>query len=178
VDDPLAGETINGGEYYPANFDKPNILSLVGNYRFTQRFSVSLTSIYSTGRPLTMPVGTFNMGGAPRVLYSERNEFRIPDFFRTDLSMTLEGSHNLKQKFHTSWTVGVYNLTGRTTLIRYTLFWKMVRSTGTSFRSLPYLFHSFHLTFVFSEKVDHHIIACIFFVSLQKALCAAFFRGQ
>ncbi|HSF45850.1 MAG TPA: TonB-dependent receptor, partial [Chitinophagaceae bacterium] len=113
VDDPLAGETINKGEYYPANFDKPNILSLVGNYRFTQRFSVSLTSIYSTGRPLTMPVGTFNMGGAPRVLYSERNEFRIPDFFRTDISMTLEGSHNVKQKLHTSWTVGVYNLTGR-----------------------------------------------------------------
>lgn len=113
VDDPLAGETINRGEYYPANFDKPNIVSLVANYRLTQRFSMSLTSIYSTGRPLTMPVGTFNMGGAPRVLYSDRNEFRIPDFFRTDFSMTLEGSHNVKQKFHTSWTVGVYNLTGR-----------------------------------------------------------------
>jgi CarboxypepD_reg-like domain/TonB-dependent Receptor Plug Domain len=113
VDDPVAGENINGGEYYPANFDKPHIASFVGNYRFTQRFSISLTSIYSTGRPLTMPVGTFNMGGAQRVLYSDRNEFRIPDFFRTDFSMTLEGSHNVKQKLHTSWTVGVYNLTGR-----------------------------------------------------------------
>ncbi len=113
VDDPLAGETINNGDEYPANYDKPNIISLVGNYRFSQRFSISLTSTYSTGRPITLPVGTFNMGGAPRVLYSERNAYRIPDFFRTDVSMTLEGNHNLKQKLHTSWTAGVYNVTGR-----------------------------------------------------------------
>jgi outer membrane receptor protein involved in Fe transport len=53
------------------------------------------------------------MGGAQRVLYSDRNAYRIPDFFRTDLSFTFEGNHNLKQKLHTSWTLGVYNLTGR-----------------------------------------------------------------
>jgi hypothetical protein len=113
VDDPLAGETINNGNEYPANYDKPNNVSLVANYRFSQRFSISMTSTYSTGRPITLPVGTFNMGGAPRVLYSERNAYRIPDFFRTDVSMTLEGNHNLKQKLHTSWTAGVYNVTGR-----------------------------------------------------------------
>lgn len=113
VDDPNAGETINNGDEYPANYDKPNIISVVANYRFNQRFSISLTSTYSTGRPITLPVGTFNMGGAPRVLYSERNAYRIPDFFRTDISMTLEGNHNIKQKLHTSWTAGVYNVTGR-----------------------------------------------------------------
>lgn len=113
VDDPLAGETINKGEYYPANYDKPHIVNLVGNYRFTQRFSVSLSSTYSTGRPITLPIGSFQMGGGPRVYYSERNAYRIPDFFRTDLSVTIEGNHNLKQKLHSSWTFGVYNLTGR-----------------------------------------------------------------
>jgi hypothetical protein len=113
ANDSTAGETINRGEYYPANFDKPHIASLVANYKFTQRFSVSITSTYSTGRPITLPVGTFYMAGAQRVLYSDRNAYRIPDFFRTDLSMTLEGNHNIKQKFHTSWTLGVYNLTGR-----------------------------------------------------------------
>ena len=113
VDDPDAGETINKGEYYPANFDKPNVVSLVSNYRFSQRFSISMTSTYSTGRPITMPIGTFNMGGSPRVYYSERNAYRIPDFFRTDLSMTLEGNHKLKQKVHNSWTFGIYNITGR-----------------------------------------------------------------
>ncbi|MEN9744810.1 MAG: hypothetical protein RL640_648 [Bacteroidota bacterium] len=113
VDDPIAGETINGGNFYPANFDKPHIASLVGNYRFTQRFSISLTSTYSTGRPITYPIGVFNMGGAQRVLYSERNAFRIPDFFRTDFSVILENNHKVTQKVHGSWTFGVYNIMGR-----------------------------------------------------------------
>jgi len=113
VDDPIAGETINGGNFYPANFDKPHIASLVGNYRFTQRFSISLTSTYSTGRPITYPIGVFNMGGAQRVLYSERYAFRIPDFFRTDFSVILENNHKVTQKVHGSWTFGVYNIMGR-----------------------------------------------------------------
>lgn len=113
VDDPIAGEVINGGSYYPANFDKPHIASLVANYRFNQRVSLSLTSTYSTGRPVTYPIGVFTMGGSSRVYYSERNAFRIPDFFRTDASMLIENSHNLRKKVHTSWTFGVYNITGR-----------------------------------------------------------------
>jgi hypothetical protein len=53
------------------------------------------------------------MGGAQRVYYSERNAFRIPNFFRTDLSMILENNHKLTQKLHGSWTFGIYNVTGR-----------------------------------------------------------------
>lgn len=113
ANDSLAGEIINNGNYYPANFDKPHIINMVSNYKVSQRFSVSLTSTYSTGRPVTLPIGSFVYGGSPRVYYSDRNAFRIPDFFRTDFSMTLEGNHNLKQKLHTSWTFGVYNITGR-----------------------------------------------------------------
>ncbi|MCE2757633.1 MAG: TonB-dependent receptor, partial [Chitinophagaceae bacterium] len=72
-----------------------------------------LTSTYSTGRPITYPIGVFNMGGAQRVLYSERNAFRIPDFFRTDFSVILENNHKVTQKVHGSWTFGVYNIMGR-----------------------------------------------------------------
>jgi len=113
VDDPIAGETINKGNFYPANFDKPHIASVVANYRFSQRVSVSLTSSYSTGRPVTYPLGVFYMGGAQRVYYSERNAFRIPDFFRTDVSMIIENNHRLTQLFHGAWSFGVYNITGR-----------------------------------------------------------------
>ena len=38
--DPLAGEVINDGNWYPASFDKPHIASLVANYKFTQRVSL------------------------------------------------------------------------------------------------------------------------------------------
>jgi hypothetical protein len=46
-------------------------------------------------------------------MYSERNAYRIPDYFRTDFSMNIDGNHKVHQKTHNSWTIGVYNLTGR-----------------------------------------------------------------
>lgn len=111
--DPLAGELINGGEYYPANFDQPHNISFTGNYKISHRFSLSLNTTYSTGRPITLPIGVFDYEGAPRVMYSDRNAYRIPDYFRTDFSMNIEGNHKLKQKTHNFWTIGIYNLTGR-----------------------------------------------------------------
>lgn len=113
MDDPSAGEVINRGEFYPASYDKPHDFTLVGNFRFSHRFSVSLTSTYSTGRPITLPIGRFYYGGSQRALYADRNSYRIPDYFRTDFSMNLEGNHKVKQKTHNSWTFGFYNLTGR-----------------------------------------------------------------
>ncbi len=112
-DDPLAGETINGGDYYPSNFDQPHSLAVVGNYRFSHRFSVSSNVNYSTGRPITLPIGIFDYEGAQRVLYSGRNEYRIPDYFRIDVSMNIEGNHKVHQLTHNSWTIGVYNLFAR-----------------------------------------------------------------
>jgi len=112
-DDPLAGQTINNGNYYPANFDRPNNVNFIGNYKFSHRFSISLDANYSTGRPITLPVAIYYLAGSERVFYSERNQYRIPDYFRTDFSMNIEGNHKIKKFKHSSWTIGVYNLTGR-----------------------------------------------------------------
>ncbi|HEY4875165.1 MAG TPA: TonB-dependent receptor [Puia sp.] len=112
-DDPLAGQTINNGNYYPADFDKPHNVNFIGNYRFSHRFSISLDAVYSTGRPITLPVAVYYLAGAERVFYSERNQYRVPDYFRTDLSLNIEGNHKVKKFKHSSWTLGVYNLTGR-----------------------------------------------------------------
>ncbi len=112
-DDPLGGELINGGRFYPANYDKPNDLNLIGNYKFSHRFSISLNTLYSTGRPITVPIGKFIYAGSERPLYGDRNTYRIPDYFRMDLSMNIEGNHKIHQRIHDSWTLGIYNLTSR-----------------------------------------------------------------
>jgi len=113
MDDPEAGEIINEGKYYPANYDQPHSATVVGNYRVNHRFSVSVNATYSTGRPITLPVGVFYYDNAYRTLYAGRNAYRIPDYFRTDFSMNIEGNHRVHQKTHNSWTIGVYNVTGR-----------------------------------------------------------------
>ena len=112
-DDPIAGETINNGNYYPASFDKPHNVNFIGNYRFSHRYSISANMVYSTGRPITLPLAVFNSGGAQALYYSERNEYRIPDYFRSDLSVNIDGNHKIKQRIHSSWSLGVYNLTAR-----------------------------------------------------------------
>lgn len=113
MDDPTVGQVVNRGEYYPANYDKPHDATLVANYKFSHRVGISFNVTYSTGRPITLPVGRYFYGGSERVLYSDRNEYRIPDYFRMDFSMNVDGNHKVKQKTHNSWVFGVYNLTGR-----------------------------------------------------------------
>jgi hypothetical protein len=106
-------DMINGGRYYPSNFDKPHDVTLVGNYRFSRRFSTSLNFTYSTGRPITLPLAKYYVGSSARVFYSDRNAYRVPDYLRADFALNIEGNHKVKKLAHSSWTVGVYNLTGR-----------------------------------------------------------------
>lgn len=111
--DPMILNPVNNGNWYPADFDKPHDLKFVGNFRFTHRFSFSLNCDYSTGRPITLPVSKYHYGGGEFVYYSDRNRYRIPDFFRMDASFNIEPSHHLTLLTHSSISIGVYNLTGR-----------------------------------------------------------------
>ena len=68
---------------------------------------------YSTGRPITVPISKYFYGNGYRFFYSDRNSYRIPDYFRLDLSVNIEPSHYLKWLTHSTITFGVYNVTGR-----------------------------------------------------------------
>ena len=106
-------EIINQGNWYPSNYDKPHDFTLISNYRINRRFSISLNFTYSTGRPITLPVAKYYLDGSARLLYSERNQYRIPDYYRADFAMNIEGNHKVKKLAHSSWTLSVYNLLGR-----------------------------------------------------------------
>ncbi|MEO6284841.1 MAG: TonB-dependent receptor [Dyadobacter sp.] len=103
----------NNGNFYPSNYDKPHDFTMISNYRFSHRFSLSLNLTYSTGRPYTPPIGKYIIDGAQRVYYADRNQFRIPDYYRMDLAMNIEGNHRIKKLAHSSWTLAVYNVLGR-----------------------------------------------------------------
>lgn len=109
----FSDETVNRGTSYPGNFDKPHAVNFIGNYKFNRRFNFSLNLIYSTGRPITLPIAKYQIDGVPRIHYSDRNQYRIPDYFRTDVSINIEGNHKIRKLAHSSWTFAVYNLLGR-----------------------------------------------------------------
>jgi hypothetical protein len=106
-------ERVNNGEFFAANFDKPHDVSAVLNYKLTKRYSLSANFIYQTGRPITYPIGTYVYNGAEYTLYSDRNKFRIPDYYRLDLGINIEGNHKIKKLAHSFWNISVYNVLGR-----------------------------------------------------------------
>jgi len=109
----FSSEIINKGEYFPSNFDKPHDFSLVGNYKITNRYSVSTNFVYQTGRPVTFPTGKYVYNNTEFVIYSERNKFRIPDYYRLDISFNVEGNHRIKKFAHSFWNISIYNVLGR-----------------------------------------------------------------
>jgi hypothetical protein len=122
AESPFDIETVNKGKYYPSNFDKPHSVNFISNYKFNRRINISFNMTYSTGRPITLPLAKYELDGSGRLQYSDRNAFRIPDYFRSDISINLEGNHKVKKLAHSSWTFAVYNLTGRRNA--YSIFFK------------------------------------------------------
>ncbi|WP_291968079.1 TonB-dependent receptor [Maribacter sp.] len=113
LDSEFAEERVNGGAFFKTNYDKPHDFSAVLNYKFTKRYSISANFVYQTGRPVTFPIGRYNYNGAEYVYYSDRNAFRIPDYYRLDLGFNIEGNHKLKKIAHSFWNISVYNALGR-----------------------------------------------------------------
>lgn len=110
---PLPGESINDGYSYPSNYDRPHSLNMVVNYKVSRRLGFSSTLEYITGRPVTYPISIYYQDGLEYLDYSDRNQYRIPDYFRTDLSINLEGNLKKRKLAHSFWMLSVYNLTGR-----------------------------------------------------------------
>ncbi len=113
VDSPLPTERINFGDPYPSNFDRPHNLSVVTNVKLNRRLSFSANMVYTTGRPVTYPISIYYVDGMQFVDYASRNSYRIPDYFRVDFSINLEGNLKERKLFHSYWMLNFYNATGR-----------------------------------------------------------------
>jgi len=113
LDGPTQDARINSGEYFPTNFDMPHVLNLVSNYDVTKRFVLSFNFVYTSGRPLTVPTGVYDIQGIDVINFSERNSDRIRDYMRVDLGFTLKWGHRQKKFAKSYWSLSLYNLLGR-----------------------------------------------------------------
>lgn len=104
---------INNNNPYPAPYDKPNAISVVGSYAFSKRISASLTWVYATGIPITFPTGRAIIGNMIIPIYSDRNSFRMPDYHRLDLSATIKTKNTKNRRWNSEWNFSVYNAYNR-----------------------------------------------------------------
>ncbi|QHT67681.1 TonB-dependent receptor [Rhodocytophaga rosea] len=106
-------ERINNGAYYPANYDKPHNINMVLTFQKNRRWNLSANFVYSTGRPVTYPESKYVVNGVSIANYYLRNQYRIPDYHRLDISATVDGNHRKNKKWDGSWTFSVYNVYSR-----------------------------------------------------------------
>lgn len=79
---------INAGKWYRASNDRRNDLAVVAMYRFNDRWNVSASWTYSSGRPLTAPDSKYEIDGFTCYYYSARNSYMTPSTHRLDVSAT------------------------------------------------------------------------------------------
>lgn len=104
---------INNGNTYLAYYDKPHNLAIVFNYEISERTSFSANWIYYSGAPVTFPTGRAEIGGKVVPIYSDRNAYRMPDYHRLDLSLTIKNKQKPNKKWSSEWNFTLYNAYGR-----------------------------------------------------------------
>ncbi len=104
---------INNGNTYLAYYDKPHNIAVVFNYEISKRTTFSANWVYYTGSPVTFPTGRAEIGGKIVPIYSDRNAYRMPDYHRLDLSLTLKGKQKPNRKWNSEWVFSLYNAYGR-----------------------------------------------------------------
>ena len=119
-------DEINNGEWYRARQDRTHDLSLVGMYSLSDRVKLSASWVYYTGNAVTFPSGKYMIDGQVVSYYTERNAYRMPDYHRLDLGVTLEtkkykmkvnpdtgNKERVAKKYNGSWNFSLYNAYGR-----------------------------------------------------------------
>ncbi|MCX2745065.1 TonB-dependent receptor [Mangrovivirga sp. M17] len=106
---------ISNGDPYPARYDRIHDISLVLNHEFSQRVSMGLNFVYSSGQAVSFPVGRYEVDGQSVPYYDDnnRNSSRMPDYHRLDLSLTLNSKEKPDRKWESFWNFSIYNLYSR-----------------------------------------------------------------
>ena len=106
------GMEINGGKVFPAKYDRRHDISITVQHKFSERFDLSGTWAFSSGNCGTLGTQVYEglmdeWGYIPSINALERNNFRMGNYHRLDLSVNFH-----KQKKHgiRTWNISVYNV--------------------------------------------------------------------
>ena len=106
---------ISGGEWYASRFDQLHNLSLTGFYEINDRWTTSANFAFNTGSPTTFPTTRYTIQGfvVPHNANEERNNVRLPNYHRLDLSITRKGEIKEGKRWTGDWVFSVYNVYNR-----------------------------------------------------------------
>jgi hypothetical protein len=105
------------GNWYPTRFDQRHNLKVASFYDLNKKVSVSANFTFISGTPTTFPTDRIILQGyvIPYIKGSERNNFRIPNYHRLDVSVTFNNIWRGKKgrRGEDYLVVSIYNLYAR-----------------------------------------------------------------
>ena len=105
---------INDGKPYLSPLNHEHAVNLVCTYDITRRLGVSAQWVFYSGAPTTFPVGRYKLKDTYVPIYSSRNEDRMPDYHRLDVSISWKTKRRLEEKrWSGEWNLSVYNAYAR-----------------------------------------------------------------
>lgn len=106
-------EGINGGKYYPSNYDKTHDLSITTAWKVNDRWTLSSNFAFATGRPITYPESRYVFDGITIPHYGNRNGARTPNYHRLDLGAQFTPKGKPNKRWKSTWEFGAYNVYAR-----------------------------------------------------------------
>ena len=104
---------INLGQWYSTPYDKTHDFSVFGSYTLNKKWTFNSNFIIQTGQPTNYPVGQFEFQGIVVPYYGLRNQERLPDYHRLDISATLTPKKNEGRNWKSEWVFSIYNVYNR-----------------------------------------------------------------
>lgn len=80
--------SINQGNYFPTNFDRPININTIVNYALNNRIELGVLFLYTSGRNYTRPRDIRIINESPIINFESKNASRYPSYHRLDLSCT------------------------------------------------------------------------------------------
>ena len=103
---------LNNDNPFPSRYDRPHNLNVHLDLRILPRWSFSANWLYCSGSPITTPTGFYYYKGYQVPFYDSRNNDRLPDYHRLDLSTEIKLNRQGSSYEH-SLKIALYNAYGR-----------------------------------------------------------------
>jgi hypothetical protein len=104
---------INNGRAFNAFNDRPHQVNLTSVYNISTRWKLGANLNYSTGSPYSSPVSFYSFNGEEVPVYGQKNNTRLPDYHRLDLSATYALNRNPENKYVHNLSFSIFNFYGR-----------------------------------------------------------------
>ena len=146
-------DDLNFGKEFPYRYDRRHDISLVMNYKLSEKVSLAGSWVYGTGNAITLANSNYSglVNSADRAglftasYYKDRNNFRMNAYHRLDFGINFTKK---KKNFERTWSFGAYNAYNRKNpFYIYTDYDYETRSNklkqASLFPIIPYFTYSF-----------------------------------